>query len=106
MTLTWAVVITMLAVRLLWRVLARCRMHHRLILAGLVWFFWPELTALRAHERVQAVDPTAILADLRAIAAEPAVLDVAQCTDEEVARCYSQLRGQTADQLGRSLARL
>ena len=106
MTLTWTILAAALGVRLALVVLARCRTHHVLLLAGLAWFFWPQLTELKASESVRVMDPTAILADLSTIAAEQPALDAEQCSDEEMVDCYSQLRGQYASQMARSLARL
>jgi len=106
MTLTWTIVAAVLSVRVALAVLVRCRMHHLVLMAGLAWFFWPQLTELRSHEAVRSVDPAAVLADLSTIAAEQPALDAEQCSDEEMVDCYSQLRGQYASQMARSLARL
>lgn len=106
MTLTLTIVAAVLSVRLALAVLLRCRTHHLVLLVALAWFFWPALSTVPSHEAVRSIDPTAIVADLRSIADEQPALDADQCSDEEMADCYSRLRGQYANQMARSLARL
>lgn len=106
MSLTWTIVVAVLSLRVALLILARSRVHHLVILAGLAWFFWPQLIELRSHAVSRAMSPVATLSALSTIADESPVLDAEQCSDEEMTQCYSLLRGQYASQMARSLAQL